>query len=108
MKVDICVCRIVAFMFIISIRGKEKHKIKFLALEKEVKVFLIALSLENLSILNSECKMNNPSGMVSIQTCTAELTAGDSLFIKMLNILMWSALAKRLYAVCHKYHLGVF
>lgn len=77
-------------------------------MEKEVKVFLIALSLENLSILNFEYKMNNPSSMVSIQTCIAEQTARDSLFIKMLNILMWSALAKRLYAVCHKYHLGVF
>lgn len=52
--------------------------------------------------------MRNPPGMVGVQTCPAELTLGNSQFIKMLNIPTWPGLTKRWYAICHKFPCSGF
>ena len=45
----------------------------FLGGEEVVVSLPYSTNLENLSILNFECGMNNPSCMLKVQTCIAEM-----------------------------------
>lgn len=77
MDTDIGVRRIMIFKFVILIRQKEKKYINvlgfFLGGEEVVVSLPYSTNLENLSILNFECGMNNPSCMLKVQTCIAEM-----------------------------------